>query len=786
MKIGLIAHCNFRGNSAMHVFSIAVELQKLGHECCILVPDSPETVYEHDHPSFEVMDYAAALKTGLSFVERGRPDVLHAWSPREHVRKITQALVERYECPYVVHMEDNEEQIVQDEYPAIDYAELRPLPDAILDVMISPYRSHPRRYRELIARADGFSCLINRLLEFKPGNIPGVVFWPGFDEPFARIGERDRELARRQFGFGQDELILLYSGNVHLSIVGDLQRLYIATGLLRRQGLNIRLVRTGATHTDIGLDHRHGTDEYVTDLGFIPRKDIPALVAAADILVQPGKSDAFNDYRFPSKLPEYLVSGRPVVLPNSNIGTSLEHGRHVLKLETGSIKEIAAAIRMLVDSTQLRKTLAANSRQFALENLTWEKGAKTLDTLYRAIVGPSRKKRKSAAAIEASATPIQGNSFPVKLIAFYLPQFHPIRENDEWWGKGFTEWASVVRGVKNFRYHQQPRLPTDLGFYDLRVEDTLHQQAALAAKYGIHGFCFYYYWFSGRRLLERPLDLWLGKSGPKFPFCICWANENWTRRWDGSESEILMPQTYDEGSAARFIRDVLPILSDSRYICVDGAPLLIVYRVSELKDPVGVTRLWRDIARAQGLKRLHLCAVQSFGISDPRCYGFDSAIEFSPPHTDRMLVDPKRVHGVNPEFEGYLEDYISVAMRSINHPAVDYVRYRGLFPRWDNTARRKSKGHVFINDSAKAYGQWLRYLVREAMFRRTQQAPLIFINAWNEWAEGTYLEPDETYGRALLEVTSDALCEGIIDHTRGVSPERERTFTASVSREPRP
>jgi len=375
-------------------------------------------------------------------------------------------------------------------------------------------------------------------------------------------------------------------------------------------------------------------------------------------------------------------------------------------------------------------------------------------------------------------------AFPVKLIAFYLPQFHPIPENDKWWGKGFTEWTNVVRGIRNFRYHQQPRLPTELGFYDLRVEETLHKQVELANAYGIHGFCFYYYWFNGKRLLERPLDLWLGKQAPRFPFCICWANENWSRRWDGSESEILIGQTYDEGSALRFITDVLPILEDPRYIRVDGAPLLLVYRASELKNPVGVAQMWRDAARQNGIDRLHLCAVQSFGISDPRYYGLDSAIEFSPPHVDRMLVDPKRVHGTNPDFEGYLEDYISVAMRSINHFPVDYVRYRGLFPRWDNTARRKTKGHVFINDSAKAYGQWLRFLVREAMFRRKQQEPLIFINAWNEWAEGTYLEPDETYGRALLEVTYDALCEGIIDHVHGPTPEREREFTRRVSREP--
>jgi len=801
MKIGLVAHCNFRGNSAMHVFSLAVELQKLGHKCCILVPDSPETVHDHGKPSFDVIDYASASINGLPFRDGSRPDILHAWSPREHVRKITQTLAKEFDCPYAVHMEDNEEQIVQDELSGLDYSEVRLFPDGLVDGLISPYRSHPGRYRDFIARADGFSCLIDRLMEFKPQNVPGVVFWPGFDAPFADISDSDRMAGRTRFGLAQDDIVLLYSGNIHFSIVRDLQKLFAATGLLRKRGLRIKLVRTGLIQADVGIDHRHGTEEYLVDLGFVPRKDVPVLVAMSDILVQPGKSDAFNDYRFPSKLPEYLVSGRPVILPDTNIGTVLEHGKHVLKLETGSIKEILAAVQLLVGSPQLRKSLGTNSRKFALKNLTWARGAKTLDGLYNTIIYNTtmarRKPRhvaRSAAAVDPMKedVPLGGTAgtttppaaFPVKLIAFYLPQFHSIPENDKWWGKGFTEWTSVVRGIKNFRYHQQPRLPTELGFYDLHVAETMHKQVELAGSYGIHGFCFYYYWFNGKRLLERPLDLWLGERAPRFPFCICWANENWSRRWDGSESEILMAQTYDEGSALRFIEDVLPILKDPRYIRVDGAALLPVYRVSELKDPVGVAQVWRNAARENGIERLHLCAVQSFGISDPRYYGFDSAIEFSPPHVDRMLVDPKRVHGVNPDFEGYLEDYISVAMRSINHLPVDYVRYRGLFPRWDNTARRKTSGHILVNDSPKAYGQWLRFLVREAMLRRKQQEPLIFINAWNEWGEGAYLEPDESYGRAFLETTYDALCEGIIDHVHGPTPEREREFTRRVSRQP--
>jgi glycosyltransferase involved in cell wall biosynthesis len=793
MRIALIAHCNFEGNSAMHVFSLATELQKFGHECCVLVPDSPETAKQHGDPTFRVMDYDSASKDALHFTNGAAPEIIHAWSPREHVRTITNTLVTRFKCPYVVHMEDNEEQIVKDELPSLDYSEFQLLPDDLVEQLSKPYRVRPRKYREFIEYASGYSCLIDRLMEFKPQNIPGVVFWPGFDAPFAKIAEIDRMEVRTRFGLMESDVILLYSGNVHVSNVKDIQRLYLAVALLRQRGLQLKLIRTGWNYADLEFNDRRELDKHLIDFGFVRRADIPLLVAISDILVQPGKSDPFNDYRFPSKLPEYLVSGRPVILPNSNIGAVLEDGLHVLKLYTGSVKELAGAILSLIRSPNLMSVLGQNSRKFALEHLTWEKGAKILDGLYQTLVARHSVAKLTAESIDASSVnddaqtgppPTARATFPVKLIAFYLPQFHPTPENSAWWGEGFTEWTNVVRGIQNFRYHQQPRLPSDFGFYDLRVKEVLRRQAELAGQYGLHGFCFYYYWFNGKRLLEKPLNLWLSDRGLNFPFCVCWANESWTRRWDGSEDEILIAQTHEEGDALRFIMDILPMLKDPRYIRVDGSPLLLVYRVADMKDPIGTVQTWRRAAQADGIDHLHLCAVQSFGINDPRPYGFDAAVEFTPPHIDRMWIDPTRIYGVNPDFKGCLEDYISVAMRSINHSAVSYIRYRGIFPRWDNTSRRGTKGHIFINESPKAYAQWLRFLVREAMLRREEQKPLIFINAWNEWAEGAYLEPDVIYGRSFLEVTYDALCEGMIDHVRGPTAERERVFTQRVSRVP--
>jgi lipopolysaccharide biosynthesis protein len=294
----------------------------------------------------------------------------------------------------------------------------------------------------------------------------------------------------------------------------------------------------------------------------------------------------------------------------------------------------------------------------------------------------------------------------------------------------------------------------------------MHQQVALAKANGIDGFCFYYYWFAGKLLLEKPLNNWLTQETPDFPFCICWANENWTRRWDGGDDDILMEQVYSHDNDERFIKDVLPFLKDFRYIRVNGAPLLLVYRVDLLPDSVKTVETWRRICREEGVPEIHLAAVQSFGINDPRPYGFDAAVEF-PPHNTRSLLDPVRVPGVAPDFVGHLEDYIAVMADLINKPDVDYIRYRGIMPAWDNTARRGNRAHILINESPRAYSQWLRYLTREALKRAETKETLIFINAWNEWAESTYLEPDTYNGDALLRATMAGKTQGWTDHIRG-------------------
>ena len=348
----------------------------------------------------------------------------------------------------------------------------------------------------------------------------------------------------------------------------------------------------------------------------------------------------------------------------------------------------------------------------------------------------------------------------LKLVAFYLPQFHSIPENDEWWGHGFTEWTSASQARPQFRGHYQPQLPTELGFYDLRDPDVLEQQAALASAYGISGFCFYYYWFNGRRVLERPLDQMRASGRPELPFCFCWANENWTRRWDGREDQVLLRQDYAYGWADRFIRDLLPALVDPRYMRVEDAPLVLVYRALSLPEPQRVAESWRSIAQSEGGIDLHLAAVQTGGLRDPRPFGFDAAVEF-PPHAERLPLTRERVRDLTADHQGQFYDYRRAMREFLGRPLPEHAWYRGVMPSWDNTARRGRHGHVYLNSSPSEYALWLRKVVLQTLIRARVQEPLVFLNAWNEWGEGTHLEPDDRYGRAWLEATLAGLRDGI-------------------------
>lgn len=354
-----------------------------------------------------------------------------------------------------------------------------------------------------------------------------------------------------------------------------------------------------------------------------------------------------------------------------------------------------------------------------------------------------------------------------KAIAFYLPQYHPIPENDAWWGKGFTEWSNVTKTQPQFPGHHQPHLPADLGFYDLRLPEARQAQAELAKAYGVHGFCYYHYWFTGKRLLEKPFNDVLASNEPDFPFCLCWANENWTRRWDGQDNDILAGQTYSEEDDRRHIQSLAPAFRDPRYIRVEGKPLFLVYRANKIPDTQKTTEVWREEAHKLGIGDLFLCRVESFSDehSDPTAIGFDAAIEFQPDWSElgaplqqgrkwklaRKLRISEQAYGKH-----QIHDYAAVVKRMLNKSEPKYKRFPCVTPSWDNTARRKVGATIFRDASPEVYEHWLEKVVQRSSTKPSKEN-IIFINAWNEWAEGNHLEPCQKWGHAYLEATSRAL-----------------------------
>lgn len=347
-------------------------------------------------------------------------------------------------------------------------------------------------------------------------------------------------------------------------------------------------------------------------------------------------------------------------------------------------------------------------------------------------------------------------TLPATLIAFYLPQFHPIEQNDAWWGKGFTEWRNVTRALPQFEGHVQPRLPADLGFYDLRNPQIMREQASLAQEYGIGAFCFYYYWFSGTTLLESPLRQWLADDGIEMPFCLCWANENWARRWDGRGDDILIGQQHSAEDDIAFITHVADYLRDRRALKVDGKPMLLVYRPHLLPDARATAQRWRQWCREHDIGEIHLAYVQGFERPDPRDIDFDAAVEFPPNMSNpRSLTADQYL--INPDFHGDVRDWRELASEIAARPLPDYPLYPGVNPGWDNEARRSGCGRVYLHASPRGYRDWLSTTIHQRLAPVSAAQRLVFINAWNEWAEGAVLEPDMRLGHAYLEATRQAL-----------------------------
>jgi lipopolysaccharide biosynthesis protein len=355
-----------------------------------------------------------------------------------------------------------------------------------------------------------------------------------------------------------------------------------------------------------------------------------------------------------------------------------------------------------------------------------------------------------------------------RLMAIYLPQFHPFEENDKAWGRGFTEWTNVSTGQPRFIGHQQPILPKDLGFYDLRLDAKILEQIELAKKYGVYGFCFYYYWFSGTKLMERPIESFIAHKEWDFNFSICWANENWTKRWDGRNNDIIIAQKYEDDDPLNFIKDVEHILLDPRYIREGEKPVLMVYRASELKDPARYANVWREYFRKQHKLELQLVSYLSFDDQNPQEYGFDAALDFAPLSAffkNRLfeknqfpyLSVGSKLLDVN--FSGVVADYRTIALNEKLNTAYDFPVYDCVTPSWDNDARKKGKGFVYQNSSPDVYAAWLKRVVTH----QKKDAPFIFINAWNEWAEGAIMEPSMHLGHAVLNRTVEVLAEASLN-----------------------
>jgi Glycosyltransferase WbsX len=339
----------------------------------------------------------------------------------------------------------------------------------------------------------------------------------------------------------------------------------------------------------------------------------------------------------------------------------------------------------------------------------------------------------------------------VRYIAFYLPQFHPVPENDKWWGKGFTEWTNVSKAWPMFDGHYQPHLPADFGFYDLRVRDVQRQQIEYAKTNGIDAFCFHYYSFGERRILERPLEDYLADSKADFPFCLCWANENWTRRWDAADQEVLIAQDYSPANDVSLIEDLLRFFRDRRYVRINGAPLLVVYRPQQLPDAKATAARWRSICRDSGIGEIHLVAALTHGNWDYESLGFDAGVEF-PPHDPGV---PTCLDEVRPyvEIEGFILRYGALAERYLANDYRNRLVYRGVCPSWDNSARVQTRALITLDATPDNYERWLSRTTSLTLQERSPQERLVFINAWNEWAEGCHLEPDRRYGMAWLDAT---------------------------------
>lgn len=374
-----------------------------------------------------------------------------------------------------------------------------------------------------------------------------------------------------------------------------------------------------------------------------------------------------------------------------------------------------------------------------------------------------------------------GSSRRARVIAHYLPQYYPIPENDQWWGKGFTEWTNTAKAKPLFRGHHQPNVPADLGFYDLRVPETRQAQADMARAYGVEAFCYWHYWFAGERLLERPFNEVLRSGEPDFPFCLGWANHTWSGIWYGAPKTILKEQTYPgmNDYEAHFYT-LLEAFSDPRYLTVDGKPFLLIFSPLELPEPMKVTDFWRELAIKSGLKGLHIVGVTSGKEWNPKENGFDAVTitrlgevnSYVGPSLSarmrrrlqgergfgRLYSSMDALKGLCSQKPMHVRPYADVVTRLVVSEPLDYEYYPCVIPNWDNTPRSGKRGTILLDSTPELFRKHLHSAVAQVSNLAAEHQILI-LKSWNEWAEGNYMEPDLKYGRAYLEVLKDEITD---------------------------
>lgn len=383
LRVLFVLHGSFASNSALHVAALANELAALGHDCAAAVPHDVETLAYHDRPAFRGVTFADAER-GAAFPDGAGPDLIHAWTTRENVRRLTVQLRDTYQCRVIVHLEDNEQQVLAQ---ALDRtpAQLEALPDVELDRLVPPDLAHPRRSREFLAAADGVTVIVDRLREFASAGKPCLTVWPAADARYFRSLPRP-ESFRRILDRQPGETVLFYHGNVHPANAAEVRELYAAVAQLNREGHPTTLIRTGLDQVDFLGTLADEVKPHVVTLGqILHHHHLPALMSLADIFVQPGGADAFNDYRFPSKLPEFFALGRPVILPRTNLGALVRDGIDACVLDRADAAGIARAVKALRTDPDRRARLAQGALAFAEKNFSWQRSAETLAKFYQSL-----------------------------------------------------------------------------------------------------------------------------------------------------------------------------------------------------------------------------------------------------------------------------------------------------------------------------------------------------------------------------------------------------------------